>query len=79
MKNITLILALFLMSFTPPKKDVNGIKTDYSYYSDKYYDMWELSDSVVNYKLDTIYTYKLNGQYFVFDQNGKRIINNINH
>jgi len=73
---LALIMAVVLLTTigAPRVKDANGYPTKYFYYSLKYQDFWELTDSTKNL-LDTIYTYKVGGQLFVFNQDGKLMEN----
>ena len=71
---LILVFCIAIVAMSAPRLVHNGQNTDYRYYSHKYADLWELTDSI-GYGVDTIYTYTLGGQYFIFDQNGKLLLN----
>ena len=74
---LTITLCLFWMaiSATGPLKFKNKQPTQYYYYSNKYSEIWEPHDTIVHHP-DTMYIYRLGGQQFKFNQDGKLIINN---
>lgn len=66
---INLLVATIVLSNAEPLKKYKNHNTNYNYYYNKYNDIWELKDSSVILK-DTIYTYRMGGIYYRFNQNG---------
>ena len=64
------LIVLFVMAL--PREKYNGHNTDYRWYNNKYHDIWELQDSTI-IGVDTIFTYKLCGQKFKFNQKGEKL------
>lgn len=71
---LLLMLLCIVLTSAGPLKYKNKHKTDYCYYCDKYGEDWDPHDTLI-YNSDTLYIYKLGGQYFKFNQEGKIIIN----